>query len=69
MMNLNLLAGCVLFQSGAVLVSDNHKLAYARQTLKNLEFRWRYSCWYLQFPNVKPTQDCRAPATSNPVSV
>ncbi len=35
MMNVNLLAGCVLlFQNGAVLVSENNKLAYAMQALK-----------------------------------
>jgi hypothetical protein len=66
MMIVKLLAGCVLlFQSGAVLVSDNNNLAYALQTLKNLEFVWRYACSYLQFPNVKPTQDCSAPAPAN----
>jgi hypothetical protein len=46
--------------SGALLV----KLAYALQTLVNIEPGWRYASWYLKLPNVKPTQDGSIPAAS-----
>jgi hypothetical protein len=38
----------VLIQCGALLVSVNMKLAYALQSLINLEPGWRYASWYLQ---------------------
>jgi hypothetical protein len=70
MMNVKFLAASVLLvQSGALLVSNNYKLAYALQTQDDLEYGWQYAGWYLQLSNVKPTQDCSAPAASQPVSV
>ncbi len=57
-----LAAGVCLVQSGALLVSDNYKLAYGVQTVDNLVLGCRYAGRYLQLPNVKPTQVCIAPA-------
>ncbi len=63
MMNVKFLAASVL------LVHSGALLAYALQTRDDLEYGWRYAGWYLQLSNVKPTQDCIAPAASQPVSV
>ncbi len=67
-MNKELLAASALsVQSGAWLVSVNIKLAKGLQTVKNIGFGLRYAGWYLQLPNVKPTQVCSAPAASQAI--
>jgi hypothetical protein len=48
-------ASALLFQSGALLVSVNIKLAQGLQTVKNFVFGLRYAGWYLKLTNVKPT--------------
>jgi hypothetical protein len=58
-----------LVQSGAVLVSDNYKLAYTLQTVNNLVFGCPYAGRYLQLPNVKPTQVCSALTASQAILV
>ncbi len=54
----------LLIQSGVLLVSVTINLAYALQSLINLEPGWRYASWYLQLSNIKLHKTASEPAAS-----